>query len=143
MDLFFLFFQFGTAIKLVFEISYIPQREDFKELTHSQYQAMYTKVPEEDLKTLSNQKILAFLPDDPKVYSKVIKLYGNNLLILGEEEIPTFEATAELIEKYCSNSGRSFESLSDKLVYMAQILPEVFSEGTPYAIHGKLGNFRK
>lgn len=40
MDLFFLLFQVGPAMKLIFNISYIPKYEDFKELTPGQYEAM-------------------------------------------------------------------------------------------------------
>ncbi len=48
MDLFFFIFRFAPAMKLIFKISYIPNREDFKELTSEQYQAMYDKLSEED-----------------------------------------------------------------------------------------------
>ena len=143
MDLFFLFFRLGPAMKLIFNISYIPKYEDFKELTPGQYQAMYAKVPEEDLKTLANQKVLAFLPDDAKVYNRLVNVYGDNLMIVGDEEVSAFEGAAELIDRYCEKSGREFETLTDRLVYMAQTLPDVFSEGTPYAIHGKCKKYHR
>lgn len=130
-------------MKLIFKISYIPNREDFKELTSGQYQAMYAKVSEEDLKTLSNQRVFAFLPDDIQVYNRVVNEYGNDLMIVGEDEVSAFEGAAETIERYCTESGRTFKSLTDKLVYMAQTLPDVFSEGTPYAIHAKLKRSHK
>ncbi len=143
MDLFFLFFRLAPAMKLIFKISYIPTREDFKELTPAQYRAMYAKVPEEDLKALANKKVFALLPDDIKVYNKVVNVYGNDLAIVSEDEVSAFEAAADLIEQYCNNSGKNYDSLTDKLVYMAQTLPSVFSEGTPYAIHGKIRKPRK
>lgn len=142
MDLFFLLFKVGPAMQMIFKISYIPQKEDFKELTPGQYRALYAKVPEEDLKTLSNQKVLAFLPDDIQVYNRLVNVYGNDLVIVGENDVATFGEVSDLIERYCTNSGRSFKSLTDKLIYMAQTLPDVFSEGTPYAIHAKLKKSR-
>ena len=62
-------------------------------------------------------------------------------MIVGDEEISTFERTSEMIDRYCEKSGREFETLTDRLVYMAQVLPDVFSEGTPYTIHGKCKKF--
>ncbi len=143
MDLFFLLFEAGPAMKMIFKLSYIPQREDFKELTPKQYQAMYAKVPADELKALSNKKVLAFLPDDAKAYNKVVSVYGDDFLVVGEDEVSIFEKVSDLIESYCADSGRTFESLKDKLIYMAQTLPDVFSEGTPYAIYAKLKQSRK
>ena len=142
MDLYFMFFQFDPAIKLIFNISYIPKPEDFKELTPELYQAMYAKTPEEDLKRLENQKVLAFLPDDAKVYNRLVNAYGEDLMIVGDKEISAFERTAEIIDRYCEQSGRNFETITDRLAYMAKTLPDVFSEGTPYAIHGKIRRSR-
>lgn len=138
MDLYFLFFQFGPAMKMIFNLSYIPKREDFKELTSAQYEAMYVKIPEDERKDLSNQKVLAFLPEDPKIYNKVVNVYGDNLVIVGEDEVPVFERASKVIDNYIQKSDRTFESMSEKLVYMAQCLPDVFSEETPYEIHAKL-----
>lgn len=42
------------------------------------------------------------------------------------------------IDLLCCKSGRKSKTLTDKLIYMAQTIPAIFSEGTPYAIHAKL-----
>ncbi|MDE7110230.1 MAG: hypothetical protein K2O49_09730 [Muribaculaceae bacterium] len=34
-----------------------------------------------------------------------------------------------------ASDDQVFENDTDKLVYMAKILPDVFSEGTPFSIH--------
>ncbi len=138
MDLFFLFFQAAPAIQMIFKISYIPKKEDFKELTDGQYQAMYAKMSEEDLKALSNKKVYAFLPDDIQAYNRLVNVYGNDLLVVDDNEISVFEKVASLIGQYCADSGRSFNSVPDILSYMAQMLPDAFSEGTPYEIHATL-----
>ncbi|MDE6027793.1 MAG: hypothetical protein K2G23_06970 [Muribaculaceae bacterium] len=122
-------------MNMIFKIGYIPKREDFKELTPQQYVAFRIKVPESERKELEKQRILAFLPENPKVYARVVKVYGNDLVIVGSEEVGTFEKVREIIDKYCEDSKHVFESETDKLIYMAKTLPDVFSEGTPFAIH--------
>ncbi|MBD5356876.1 MAG: hypothetical protein HDR88_07730 [Bacteroides sp.] len=137
MNLHFFFFQLAPALNFIFKISYIPQDEDFKELTPEQYEAFNQRGSEEDQKNLANQKLFAFLPDDPKVSNHVFKLSGNNLFIVTEEEINAFASASALIDKCCSDSNHHFDSLMDKLTYLRQTMPDVFTEGTPYAIHGK------
>ena len=135
MDLWFLLFRMGPVMKMIFNIAYIPKREDFKELTPQQYTAFRLKVPESERKYLDNQRILAFLPDDPQVYSRVVKVYGNDLMIVGSEEVEDFYKVRRIIDKYCEESKQIFENDTDKLVYMAKILPDAFSDGTPFVIH--------
>ncbi|MDE5975263.1 MAG: hypothetical protein K2M10_07440 [Muribaculaceae bacterium] len=122
-------------MKLIFSIGYIPKREDFKELTPQQYASFRLKVPESERKDLENQRILAFLPDDPKVYSRLVKVYGNDLVIVGSDEVKSFDEVRKIIDKYCDNSKQSLDNETDKLIYMAKTLPDVFSEGTPFSIH--------
>lgn len=135
MDLFFFFFKLAPALQFIFKMSHIPQPEDFKELTPDQYAAFYRKAGEEDLKDLSGKKLLAFLPDDIKVYNRVIDAYGDNLVIIGEDEYDAFRTAAEYIDKCCNESGQTFNSLTDKLSFMAKQMPTDIIEGTPYAIH--------
>lgn len=140
VDLHFLFFQLAPALQFIFKISHIPQEVDFKELTPAQYNSFYSKASEEDLNNLAHQRLLAFLPDDARVYNRVVNLYGDDLALVGAKELAAFKYASEYIDKCCNESGREFETLSDKLVYMAQMLPAVFTEGTPYALHGKRKN---
>ena len=135
MDLWFLFFKMGPAMNMIFSIGYIPKEEDFKELTPQQYEMFRLKVPGEERRDLENQRILAFLPDNPKVYSRVVKAYGNDLVIVGSEEMDAFERVREIIDNYCSDSKQAFEDETEKLIYMAKVLPNAFSEGTPFTIH--------
>lgn len=138
VDIFYLCFEFAPAIRMIFNLSYIPQKEDFKELTSLQYDAFRRKANDEDAKSLLNKKILAFLPDDPIVYSRLVNTYGDDLVIVGEDEIGRFADAEYNIDLLCNKSGKKFKKLRDKLIYMAQTLPEEFSEDTPYAIHAKL-----
>lgn len=137
MDLHFFFFQLGPAIELIFNLNYIPQKEDFKELSPELYKELRQKVSDEEMRNLDHQKILAFMPENEKVFDKAVEVYGNNYLIVGDEEVALFERTANIIENYCKESGKSFKTLTDKLKYMASILPDVFSKDTPYAKYAK------
>ena len=135
MDLWFLLFRMGPVIKLIFSIGYIPKREDFKELTSQQYAVFRLKVVDGEYKELENQRIFTFLPDDPKVYTRVVKVYGNDLVIVSLEEVETFDNVRNIIDRYCEDSKQVFENDTDKLIYMAKTLPDVFSEGTPFSIY--------
>ena len=135
MDLWFLLFRMGPAMKLIFSIGYIPKREDFKELTSQQYAVFRLKVAEREHKELENQRIFTFLPDDPKVYTRVVKVYGNDLVIVSLEEVETFDNVRNIIDRYCEDNKQVFENDTDKLIYMAKTLPDVFSEGTPFSIY--------
>lgn len=143
MDLFFVLYRLAPALQYIFKLSYVPQESDFKELTPSQYAAFYRKASENDRKEMSGKKILAFLPDDVNVYNKLIKAEGNDLVIIGEDDYSAFKCASEYIDKCCVESGRKFRTLEDKLIIMAKMLPEVFMEGTPYAIHAKNKNSRR
>ena len=137
MDLQFFFFQLGPALKLIFNLTYIPRKEDFKALPPEFYKDLQQKMPSEELRDLDHQKILVFMPEDEKVFDKAVEVYGKNYLIVGEEEVALFERTADIIENYCKESGKSFNTLTDKLKYVASTLPDIFSEDTPYAKYAK------
>lgn len=135
MDLEFFFFKLGPAIQFIFQIGYIPQESDFKELTPELYESFSMKASEEDIKSFSGHKIYAILPDDQQVWNRMVDAFGENLMILNEEEIEAFTRAAKLFDRCCSESGKDIKTMSDKLVYMARTLPSVFTEDTPYAIY--------
>lgn len=138
MDLHFLFFRLFPALQFIFKLNYIPQEKDFKELTPEQYVSFHRKeVDNEDFKDLSDKRLYAFLPDDPKVYNRIVEMYGDNLAIIGEEDFASFAKASEYIEMSCNESGKHFDDITDKLGYLATQLPDVFTEGTQYALHGK------
>lgn len=137
MDLFFLFFKLGPALKYIFELGYIPQEKDFKELTPEQYAAFHRHADEEDLKEISGKRILTLLPDDIEANNRLVNLYGDQLLVISQDEYDAFVKASEFIDRCCSQSGLTFTNLNDKLAYLAKRLPYVFTEGTPYAFYGK------
>ncbi|MDR1897532.1 MAG: hypothetical protein LBR10_12155, partial [Prevotellaceae bacterium] len=38
----------------------------------------------------------------------------------------------KLIDAYCEKSGQTFNSLEEKLQYVATFMPPAFTDGTPY-----------
>ena len=137
MDLDFLFFRLPAALRFIFKINYIPQEADFKELTSEQYATFYNHASDKDLSDVHDQKILAFLPEDPRVYNRLIKSFGDDMVIVSESELVSFAEASEFIDNSCNKSGKIFNTISEKLAYIAQLLPAPFSEGTPYAFHKK------
>ena len=77
------------------------------------------------------------MPDDIEANNRLVNLYGDQLLVISEDEYDAFVKASEYIDRCCSQSGLTFTNLNDKLVYLAKRLPDVFTEGTPYAFYGK------
>ena len=133
MDLQFIFFQIGPPIKLIFNLNYIPQKGDFKELNYDFYKKLQHKMSAAEMQIVENQKLFAFIPEDEKIFNKAVEVYGKNYLIFGEEEIDLFEKTVNVIDNFCKQSGKSFDTLTEKLKYVASVLPDILSKDTPYA----------
>lgn len=132
MDFWFLISQLGPAMKIIFQIGFIPQRVDFKELPPSQCEEFYSQLPPEEVKDYEGAKILALIPDDEALSNKLREILGEQVYTIKEDQFNAFESAANLIDRYIEESGKSFDSLDEKLKYMAKTLPPVFSKGTPY-----------
>lgn len=133
MNLNFLFFELGPALQLIFKINYIPRRKDFKELTPNQYQAFNAKASKEDIEAMRNKKIFTFAPDDSVINERLSAVMGKEMSILSEDELAIFQKTSEFIDHFADISGREdLDTLPKKLEYIASLLPEVYSKGTPY-----------
>ncbi len=50
-----------------------------------------------------------------------------------ESEKDSLKDGMAVIEKYCQKSDTQLNSMHEKLSYAASLLPDVFSEGTPFA----------
>ena len=141
MDLEFIFFQFPKALQFMLKLSYIPQDSDFKELTPEQYAAFYRKATDEIQSEYKDQKVYAFLPDDPQVNNRLVECFGgDDLMIVSELERSYMDKTVRYIDMVCGESKEDLTTDSERLAYVAGTLPEVFTEGTPYAFAGKFGS---
>lgn len=118
-----LFGPVGPALKFIFSIGYIPNENDFLELTDEQYAAYLKQYGE------VTSKMYMFAPNDPH---HALNEDYNEISCIDEYELQGFKEAAALIQKYCDKSGRIFQNTKEKLQYMASALPDVFSKGTPY-----------
>lgn len=134
MDLDFVFFRLPQALQLIFKLSYIPQGSDFKELTPEQYASFHRQASQNERDIRNDQRIYAFIPDDPHVYSRFVKIFGDDLIILTESECSDFAAASQFIDNMCGESDETFETTNERLAYVARMLPDVFTDGTPYAL---------
>lgn len=137
MDIGDFFFRLAPALQFVFELSYVPQPEDFKEFTPAQYASFYRQGLDKEMDGDQKQRLFVFLPEDPKAYNRLVEMYGDQLMIVKESEISAFKSVEEFIANCCNDSGQTFDSLSEKLAYIARRIPDVFTEGTPYALCSK------
>ncbi|MDR1897508.1 MAG: hypothetical protein LBR10_12035, partial [Prevotellaceae bacterium] len=116
-----LFFEIFPALRKIFEYSYIPAKEDFYELTPEQYQKYYREVEKTD------EKIFLLLPNHiPSLLSE------KEANVVSESEMKWFDKARKLIDAYCEKSGQTFNSLEEKLQYVATFMPPAFTDGTPY-----------
>ena len=135
MDLNFLFFELGETLRFIFKVNYIPTRKDFKELTRLQYAAFFATASKEDIALMDNTRLFAFIPDSATVKNQTTEIdLPEHLFIVTEDEIAIFEKTSKFIDHLIKTSGREdINTVSEKLGYIAQILPDVFSKGTSYS----------
>ena len=114
-----LMFNLGPAIMAIFQIGFEPKEEDFYELTEEQYVELKAEGTE------INCKWYLLLPKD---YS----LQGNEVITVNENQKDDLLRAAEKIESYCTDIEKIFKSYKEKLYYVAELMPKVFSEGTKF-----------
>jgi len=117
-----------TGVQAIFKLGYIPEDDEFYELTFEQYQAYYSRMERSD-NIPPDVKIYMILPKDMQKYRE---LASKDVFVLTESEIHLVRKAEELIEKYCVNSGKTFHNLDEKLYYVASVLPNAASKGTKY-----------
>ncbi|MDR3219644.1 MAG: hypothetical protein LBU22_11850 [Dysgonamonadaceae bacterium] len=128
MDLHEFFFLTSPALLKIFEFGFIPTKDDFCELTPTLYQKYYREVGQ------TNERIFMLLPDDPNFQQP------GEMRVVTEKEMLSFDKAKQLIEIYCSESKETFKNEQEKLIFVASVLPPVFSEGTKYQVQGRKKN---
>jgi hypothetical protein len=118
-------FRSAAALQAVFKLGYIPKREEFYELTPEQYEKYYET---EEMKE-KEERIFMLLPDDIKKYNEIA---AAEALVFSEWDISGLEGIEKLIDRYCEGSGKTFETLEDKLYHVAGLVPDPFTEGTKF-----------
>ena len=113
-----LLFRVGPAVKAIFELGYEPKEELFYEVTDEQYEQL-----EKEGENIISQKWYTILPRDPKYTVP-------ELIIVDEKEKVALLDAAKYINGLCekTNKCESFANYEDKLQYVANVLPPLFSE---------------
>ena len=130
MNLFDLLFGAGPAITKIMTLGFMPKDDDFLELTPEQYKKFYEQ------EGYTEEKVYALLPKDSKHY---VESDFNELNICTESDIATLKRGWQIVENYCKESGYTFTTDRQKLMYAATKLPDVFSKDTPFD-QSKRGN---
>jgi hypothetical protein len=120
------FFRSAEVLRALFLLGYIPKREEFYELTPEQYERYYETEGQGESK---NQKIFMLLPHDVERYNEIA---SGDVFVMTEEEISYFNDAERIVDSYCKNSDKTFNSLEEKLYYVAKFVPDVFIEGTKF-----------
>jgi hypothetical protein len=120
------FLKSAEALKIVFQLGYMPEKDEFYELTPEQYEQYYKTEGQHDAR---DRKIFMLLPHDAKKYNEIA---SEEVFVVTEQEMSYFDNAGRIIESYCKNSDTPFDSFEDKLYYVAKLVPDVCVEGTKF-----------
>jgi len=121
------------ALPIIFKLGFVPEDDEFHELTPEQYQHFYATAAEEEDR-VSKERIYMLLPKDPQKYEPFA---GNNVFVFREREVIAIRDGERIIESYCTKRRKKFGSFDEKLRYCATLMPDVFSKGTKYERYRK------
>jgi hypothetical protein len=115
-----------TILKAIFELGYVPKKEEFYELTAEQYERYYATEGKHDSR---DQKVFMLLPHDAQKYNEIA---SEGVYVVTEYEISYFDSAERMIDDYCKDSDVPFNSFEDKLYYAAKYVPDFCVEGTKF-----------
>ena len=114
-----LFFNTAPAILAIFQLGFEPKEECFYELTNEQY---------EQLRAEGENVAEAWYMILPKEY----KYLTPEAIIATEQQKISLIKAAKVIENYCKNSGKTFYKYEDKLKYVSNLLPPIFTKESKF-----------
>lgn len=120
------FFRSAEVLRAVFQLGYVPKKEEFYELTPEQYERYYETEGKNDVR---DKKVFMLLPHDAQKYAEIA---SEDVFVVTEEEMSYFDNAEYLIDSYCKKSNTKFDSFEDKLYYVAKLLPDVFTQDTKF-----------
>tara|TARA_B100001996_G_scaffold213882_1_gene164275 strand:+ start:197 stop:619 length:423 start_codon:yes stop_codon:yes gene_type:complete len=109
----------AAALKIIFELEYEVEESFFCELTNDQYAVLASEGEEVSSKwytLISNHSN----GEESDVY-----------FVVTEEEKQLLLDAISYINDACRDSKKSFDSYSEKLEYITNILPPIFTESSP------------
>ena len=121
-----LFFNIAPAISALFKLGFEPKEECFYELTNDQYEQL--REDGEDI----TETLYMILPEESKYLD-------NEVIVVNEQEKNSLLKAKKVIENYCEKDGKVFNSYQDKLTYVSNLLPPVFTKDSNFRMcHLKL-----
>lgn len=114
-----LFFSIAPAIKVIFQLGYEPKRKYFYELTNEQYE----RLKRENIDISS--KLYLILPDEYKHQTY-------DAFVVTEHEKESLLKASIVVSNYCNKSDVTFKNYGEKLKYVSNLLPPVFTENSNY-----------
>lgn len=123
MELFDLFFEGGTAIKIIFKIGFIPMEDDFREFSVSEYEKYRVEVGATEGKMFRFRE--GKLEESTEVFA------------FSEMEKDKMVEAAELLRKLAKD--HLSDNDDETLKYLSWAIPYVFSKGSKY---GKYARFQ-
>jgi formylmethanofuran dehydrogenase subunit E len=121
-------FENAIYVSTIFKLGYVPEKDEYYELTPEQYRKYYREFEDGNDKT--DEMVFMLLPKDPQKYNELV---DGDVFVLTETEIKGLEKANKVIEKICRECGKTFANYEEKLVYVASKLPAVFSKNTKFA----------
>ncbi len=114
-----LLFNIAPVTKIIFQLGYEPKDNYFYELTDEQYERL-----KNDNFDISSTWYL-ILPDEYKYQTY-------EALVVTEQEMNDLLEASKVIERYCDKSEKSFKTYEEKLNFVSNLLPPIFTDSSSY-----------
>lgn len=124
MHIFDLFFEGGVAIKIIFKIGFIPEEDDFREFSESEYEKYRAEVGEAEGKMFRFRE--GKMEESKEVFA------------FSEMEKNKMMEAAELMKHLAKE--HPCETNDETLKYLASVMPYPFSKGSKY---GEFAKFKQ
>jgi len=115
-------FKMVPALTSIFKAGFIPERDDFLELTEEMYESYYRQGGER------GRRVYMLAPRGESYFTE----NSREVNIVFEDEIETMLEGARFLREYVRADGQGFTRDADILAYVAERIPPDISEGTPY-----------
>lgn len=117
--LFELLFEVGPAIGAIFELGYEPKEEYFHELNEEDY----AQLADDGVEITEKWYMLI-----PKEY----EYQTDEVIVVSEKEKQSLIKANGVIEDYCQKSDKPLKNYKEKLSFVSNLLPDVFTQNTKY-----------
>ena len=122
MNLHEMFFETFPAIKIIFELGFIPKEDEIYELSPEIYALYESKGGD------ISKRLYTIVPKD-----KEHRTAENEIGLLTEEDLPKIQKGILAIQAHAKRAGCVSENSDEILAAAASVIPAVFSENSRFA----------